>query len=272
MSGNLAPGLVPMINYDDVLERYKHMRAINFRLNNKVLTRYAARETVEEAARRLGIWEQGRIIFDTEDQVAVLMDYAYYDCFQDGSNAVDRYAAENPPAPGSDEETLVAAMRQAFFSVFRVNKVVTGIGVHVLDILSDRQYFLADVGISGTAEEALVFISRVLPFEDFIMTCGAALPADGAAQTSIGNHLNSMPKSPLDEEPMTREEKADMAASMIRFCLESGSSEDIRYSEAAEDQTENSQMIPFPSADAKAGRNESCPCGSGKKYKRCCGR
>ena len=142
-----------MINYNDVLERYKHMRAINFRLNNKVLTRYAARETVEEAARRLGIWEQGRIIFDTEDQVAVLMDYAYYDCFQEGSNAVDRYAAENPPAPGSDEEALVAAMRQAFFSVFRVNKVVTGIGVHVLDILSDRQYFLADVGISSTAEE-----------------------------------------------------------------------------------------------------------------------
>ena len=24
--------------------------------------------------------------------------------------------------------------------------------------------------------------------------------------------------------------------------------------------------------DAKPGRNEPCPCGSGKKYKQCCGR
>ncbi len=227
---------------------------------------------LEKAARRLGLWEQGTLVFDTKDQIAVLMDYAFYDCFQYGSNAVDRYAAENPPAPGSDEEALVAAMKQAFFSVFRVQKVVMEIGVHVLDILRDHQYFLADVGISSTAEETLVFVSRVLPFEDFIMTCGAALPADGAAQTSIGNHLNSMPKSPLDEEPLTREEKADLAASMIRFCLESGSSEDIQYSETAEDRAENSGVIPFPSADAKIGRNDPCICGSGKKYKKCCGR
>jgi hypothetical protein len=25
-------------------------------------------------------------------------------------------------------------------------------------------------------------------------------------------------------------------------------------------------------ADRKVGRNDPCPCGSGKKYKRCCGR
>jgi len=28
---------------------------------------------------------------------------------------------------------------------------------------------------------------------------------------------------------------------------------------------------PFASASAKVGRNAGCPCGSGKKYKRCCG-
>jgi len=28
---------------------------------------------------------------------------------------------------------------------------------------------------------------------------------------------------------------------------------------------------PFASASAKVGRNAACPCGSGKKYKRCCG-
>ncbi len=30
-------------------------------------------------------------------------------------------------------------------------------------------------------------------------------------------------------------------------------------------------MMPSSSADGKVGRNEPCPCGSGKKYKKCCG-
>ena len=29
---------------------------------------------------------------------------------------------------------------------------------------------------------------------------------------------------------------------------------------------------PYVRATAKIGRNDPCPCGSGKKYKKCCGR
>ena len=29
---------------------------------------------------------------------------------------------------------------------------------------------------------------------------------------------------------------------------------------------------PVRNADKKVGRNDPCPCGSGKKYKQCCGR
>lgn len=30
------------------------------------------------------------------------------------------------------------------------------------------------------------------------------------------------------------------------------------------------QMAPYVRASAKVGVNEPCPCGSGKKYKKCC--
>jgi preprotein translocase subunit SecA len=30
--------------------------------------------------------------------------------------------------------------------------------------------------------------------------------------------------------------------------------------------------VEAPKAQAKVGRNDLCPCGSGKKYKKCCGR
>ena len=39
----------------------------------------------------------------------------------------------------------------------------------------------------------------------------------------------------------------------------------------AED-TDASPMVPYIRQDAKTGRNDPCPCGSGKKYKQCHGR
>ena len=33
----------------------------------------------------------------------------------------------------------------------------------------------------------------------------------------------------------------------------------------------NSSEEPFLRAEPKISRNEPCPCGSGKKYKKCCG-
>src|SRR3546814_4414125 len=31
------------------------------------------------------------------------------------------------------------------------------------------------------------------------------------------------------------------------------------------------EHIPFRHSDVKVGRNDACPCGSGRKYKKCCG-
>lgn len=42
-----------------------------------------------------------------------------------------------------------------------------------------------------------------------------------------------------------------------------------------EDVTDLDILLNWPKpteADKKIGRNEPCPCGSGKKYKKCCGR
>ncbi|MGN1250133.1 MAG: SEC-C metal-binding domain-containing protein, partial [Candidatus Spyradocola sp.] len=36
--------------------------------------------------------------------------------------------------------------------------------------------------------------------------------------------------------------------------------------------TQNAARQPVRNTQPKVGRNELCPCGSGKKYKNCCGR
>ena len=41
--------------------------------------------------------------------------------------------------------------------------------------------------------------------------------------------------------------------------------------EAEEQMIENADTVEPIKADSAPGRNDPCPCGSGKKYKRCCG-
>jgi len=255
------------MNYTEVLEKYKRTRSIALELNNSLL-KLIPKKAIESTARKWGLWRDGALVLDIEDHLSVLMDYVIHDCFQNGQNAVEHYLAQQPPELETDVHAVLEGMQRAFFSIFRVEKIVKSVGIHVLDILSDRRYFLADVGLGDTASEALTMTSRVLLFDDFIMTSGAALPVDEGASADIADYLNSMEKSPLDGEVMTREERADFNATLIRFCLRSKGGQYIRYEEA--DDKSARMVIPFPETQ-HVGRNEPCPCGSGKKYKKCCG-
>jgi hypothetical protein len=258
---------MPVANYDDILARYKRMRNISRKLN-KVLPDYVPKEGLEAVGRKLGLWEQGTLVFDSEDHVCVLMDQAIHGCFRDGKNAVDCYAAEHPPKPGSDEEVLLAAMRRAFYSLFRVEEVVGGVGTRVMDILQNRESFMADVNFSRSAVAGQILASRVVSFEEFIMTTGVALPAAPDAVKEGAGYVKKMAKARQNEPGMTREENAEMAAELTKLCLASAVTPSIEYREI--DEAPDDRVIPLR-REAGVGRNDPCPCGSGKKYKKCCG-
>ncbi len=72
-------------------------------------------------------------------------------------------------------------------------------------------------------------------------------------------------------EPLTEEQSNAMwtdmlagAARAYRYFKE----DRLAYAQAA---AQRAPQQPYERADPKVGRNDPCPCGSGKKYKRCCG-
>ena len=260
-----------MTSHVELAERYKRLRHASFELN-KVLLDFAPKQAIEHAGRKLGLWHKGTLVFGKEDEVNVLMDYVIYDCYEDGANAVDRYIRERPPAPGSDEQKVLRAEQQAFYTVVLVEEVLKGLGVRVHDLLMDRRFLLADIGFSQTAVEGLVLATRLIPFEDFVMTAGAALPLDadalaGVASNVIAGNLGDGVGAFAD---MTKERKADVTAAIIRLALEADASASIEYADVDEAGA-YAPTAPVINASPKVGRNDPCPCGSGKKYKRCCG-
>jgi hypothetical protein len=248
-----------------ILDRYQRMRSASLELNNTLMDRY--KPPVKQAAEDLGVLVKDTIVLDM-DQMPVLMDYAIHHCRKGGRNVVDRFAETYPPEPGSDAEAVLTAMQQAFFSLFQVRDVVEDVGVHVTDILRNEEHFLADVNLSQSTVDGVVLASRMLPFEGFIMTTGAALPVEVEVLEWIVKHLEEAGLSPSDVRNMPEQAWSELEAMVIGACLLDDQDQQIRY----EDVPGNAGPPPIRNESDRVGRNDPCPCGSGKKYKKCCGR
>ena len=246
-----------------IVSRYQHLRATGRNLNHKLVKRLP-KDVIYEGGRRLGILENGTLVFNSEDESSVLMDYCLYDVRRKGRNAVEQYLIGATPAPDSDEMACLRAMQQAIYSLFVVESVIRGFGVIVRDLLTDEIILVVDMGFGSTAQAGLVFASRLLFHEGFAMTGGAALP------------ISVLPEDQREAitKELSRAVKADDdgyfdPAPIIRSCLSQGCSSQVQYEEPTGRSIEQ-QRAPKSVRSSKAGRNTPCPCGSGRKHKKCC--
>jgi hypothetical protein len=262
-----------MTNYAEVLPAYRQFRQIGLRLN-QALTRSLGKEVIETAGRRLGMLHDGTLVFDSEEETAVLMDYAIYNVQSAGRNAVQKYLAHSPPPPGSDEMVLLKAALKAYYALFEVIDLEPGIGVTVQDLLRGETGFMADIGFSGTARRGAVLATRVIPLDEqgFMMSGGAALPVVPELLTNIQRELGRAFGPGTDFSRLTRDQEAAMAALVIRVCLQTGMSSRIAYGTGAEESSLKKVRSIDPREVRRANPNDACPCGSGKKFKSCCGR
>ena len=73
-----------------------------------------------------------------------------------------------------------------------------------------------------------------------------------------------MPNDPMAE----RYEKREKQHKLEELSKKTRTKEEI---EAEEKLIKETPKVPPIHSDAAPGRNDPCPCGSGKKYKKCCG-
>lgn len=203
--------------------RYEHLRAVGRDLNQRLME-LLSKELIETGARDLGLFRRGRLVLDSEDQLSVLMDHCIYDLRRDGRNAVERSLDESPPDPDSDEMLCLRAMQSAVYSLFAIESVEPGLGVTARNLLSRDEVLVADLGLAQTAGPGLVLASRMLFFEEFAMTGGAAL----SLGTLSGRERDAWVEKLSKMGQRTERGFADPAP-VIRECLRQGAAERIRY-------------------------------------------
>lgn len=79
-------------------------------------------------------------------------------------------------------------------------------------------------------------------------------------------------EDPEEEEARLRQQAAELAQRMQFQHEETASFTDEQEGGAAPAEQEPVAASPMVRSEPKIGRNQPCPCGSGKKYKHCCGR
>jgi len=160
---------------DEVLQRYRHLRLISIGHHSGAL-KFLSRQALLEHAKRLGLAAQGILVAESEAEMTLVFDLALYTAKERRSRALDRYARATPLPPGSDAARVLEAMRQARFSVWRIDRRHETAGLIITDVLREAELWLVDEQLEASAPVGLCFAGRLCQPDRFAMSCGVVVP------------------------------------------------------------------------------------------------
>jgi len=162
---------------EEILDRYRRLRAISMRHHGTAL-KFLSHAAILEQARRLGLTAEGMLVPESEEEMTLAFDPALYTAKDGRSRALDRYARAIRQAPGSDEACMLDVMRNARFSIWRLERRHDTVGLIVTDVLREAEAWLVDEKLEMSAPEGMAFAGRLCAPEGFEMSCGVVVPVD----------------------------------------------------------------------------------------------
>jgi hypothetical protein len=170
----------------DSVRRYRHYRAAELALNNQIMESALPRAVFDRAVRGLGVGAQHQLELESEDELSVLMDYAFYEVGQPGARVVDRYC-EQPGGKDQLERELLDAMAASSVGLFRVGAIDKRLCQLTLKQLApaERDVIITDINFSKSPIQGAVLFSRLLELSELIMTGGAALAFEGEMEAQV---------------------------------------------------------------------------------------
>ena len=159
----------------EILARYRQLRQISKEQHQAVLD-VVGLNIVLNWAKRLGLAQGRTLLLESELELVLAEDPAIYLARPGRSHPLDRYARAARLAPGSDQAILLEAMRQAQFSLWRVERWHETTGLILRDLLRGGEAWLLDETLAKTAPPGLEFAARLLQPEAFAMTARIIVP------------------------------------------------------------------------------------------------
>jgi hypothetical protein len=266
-----------------ILSQYWNRREAGRNLFSKVMS-HVPTDDLRQSASALGMFVRGTFVFDSEHEMAVVQDYLFHSLRREGETAVERLQRSPAWVLADAERAVLESSVQVRLGLLLVDGIIREFGVEVTDLVTGWQGVLVDVNFSHTAQPGMLLVSHIVPLigTGCWMSTGAMLPLSGTdAIQDIYEYLKRLSRKERDFHTMSPERRMQMETFIIRTCLKNPGGHAIAYAGRNDDPAEiiaahereslQSPSLVRRSGLRKIGRNEPCPCGSGEKYKRCCG-
>ena len=191
----------------EILTRYRRLRQISNEHHYAVLG-IIAPDVLLDWAKRLGLTEGKKVVLASEHEMTLAEDLATYLPKLGRSHPLDRYARTAQFSPGSDEALVLAAMRHARFSVWRVERRHETAGLILRDVMRGEQVWLVDETMEKNPPLGARIAGRLLRPEGFAMTARIVVPVN----------LDLL-KEVSDKTPAVRRAEGDLLAKDPRFAI-----------------------------------------------------
>ncbi len=159
----------------EILTRYRRLRQISKELHQAVLDLIAP-NVVLDWAKRLGLARGRTVLLESEQEMILAEDLAIYLARPGRSHPLDRYTRAARLPPGSDEAIVLEAMRQAHFSLWRIERRHEITGLVLRDLLRSEDIWLVDEALERSARPGLEMAARLLKPEGSAMTARIVVP------------------------------------------------------------------------------------------------
>lgn len=209
---------------EDILDRYRLLRAISIRHHDAAL-KFLSHAAILERAKRLGLTVGGMLVPESEEEMTLAFDLALYTAKDGRSRALDRYARAVRLASGSDEACMLDAMRNARFSIWRLERRHDTVGLIVTDVLREVEAWLVDEKLETSAPEGMSFAGRLCVPEDFAMSCGVVVPVDRDLITEVALDTLAWRRG----DPISVAQDPRFAIAVYRTAIDSGVMAGVAY-------------------------------------------
>jgi hypothetical protein len=172
------------VERDQLFQTYDKLRRINTEHQSKLATQLLEKNAIASIAKCIGIMDADGGVFVDDDEndifeaLAPAFDLALYAPDGEGQNAVQHYAQEMLPLLTEKERCVLAAMGDAKFSIFRVDRKHEIAGVWLTDTVNGGEVWLVDRGFDANAQPGMIVGTRLFKPDDFWMSTGLAVPTD----------------------------------------------------------------------------------------------
>jgi hypothetical protein len=214
------------VSREEILTRYRHLRAIATRHHSEALE-FLSRSAILEQARHLGLTVGKTLVAESIDEMTLAFDLAIHTARPGHSRAIDRYARAAQLQPGSDESVVLEAMRQARFSVWRVERRHEAAGLVVQDLLRQDEAWLVDEALEQSAPEGVAVAMRLCTPDAFAMTSGIIVPVDREMMEEVLDQV--LPRVRGEPDQVANDRR--FASAIYRTAVANGLMERISFEE-----------------------------------------